>query len=131
MKISTFKNVACITALILAPSIALAGGTNSDSQNKATTGHTNDADTGTRAGEMRANSPSDGKVDDASVAINVEKALKADSLTSALDIEVKVSSGVATLTGEASGMRWKSRAEEVAAGVKGVKSVKNDIKIGG
>jgi osmotically-inducible protein OsmY len=130
MKALTFKRITCITALILAPSIAFAGGTNSVVQDKAATGHSNDTDTGTKAGQMRADSPSDGKVDDVSIANNVSAALKADSVTSELDIKVTVRSGIATLTGDAAGTRWKTRAEVVAAGVKGVKSVKNDIKIG-
>ena len=135
MKILHLKNLACITALILSPSIAFAGGTNSQAEDKATTGHTLDSETGTKAGEMRTDShdnaaKSDGMTDDTSLATNVGKALKADSLTSALDIKVSVDGGAVTLTGKAAGLRWKSRAAVVAASVKGVKSVKNDIEIG-
>jgi hyperosmotically inducible periplasmic protein len=135
MKTTTLKNLACITALIFAPSIAFAGGTNSQAEDKATTGHTRDSETGTRGGEMpkddhRDTVNSDGMTDDTALVNNVEKALKADALTSALDIKVQSSSGAVTLTGTAAGTRWKSRAAIVAAGVKGVKSVKNDIEIG-
>lgn len=129
MKTTNLKNLACITALILAPSIASAGGTNSEAEDKATTGHTLDSETGTKAGEMRKDSH-DGMTDDASLATNVEEALKADSMTSALDINVESSAGAVTLTGVAAGTRWKTRAAVVAANVKGVKSVKNDIEIG-
>lgn len=135
MKTSKLKTLACITAFILAPSLATAGGTNSGAQDKPATGHTNDPDTGTRAGEVRTDAPdsavkSDGKVDDAALTSNVEKALKADAQTSTLDIKVKVSAGAVTLSGDAADIRWKMRAEAVAASVKGVKSVKNNIKIG-
>lgn len=135
MKTSKLKTLACIAAFIITPAVAMAGGTNSDVQDKATTGHTNDPDTGTRAGEMRTDGPDsavkgDGKVDDAVLADNVENALKADAQTSELDIKVKVRSGAVTLSGDAADIRWKSRAEAVAASVKGVKSVKNNIKIG-
>jgi hypothetical protein len=135
MKTLNLKNLACMTALILAPSIAFAGGTNSQDKDKATTGHTLDTETGTKAGEMRQDAhdaavKSDGMTDDASLVTNVGKALKADPLTSELDIKVGVKAGAVTLTGKVAGMRWKSQASVVAASVKGVKSVKNDIEIG-
>lgn len=135
MKTTNLKNLACITALILAPSIAFAGGTNSQADDKATSGHRLDSETGIKAGEMRKDAhdgivKSDGMTDDASLVTNVEKALKADSVTSELDIKVVASAGAVTLSGQAAGIRWKSQAANVAGKVKGVKSVQNNIEIG-
>jgi hypothetical protein len=50
MKISNLKKLACIAAIALAPSIVFAGGT--QSQDKASTGQSNDPDAGMKEGDM-------------------------------------------------------------------------------
>lgn len=134
MKTSNFKKIVCITAIVFAPCITLAGGT--QTEEKASTGQSNDPDTGMKAGDMGAvgvgqSSKQDNMVvDDATLATNVQNALKADSMTKKLDIQTEVSNGVVTLTGTAGDVRWTARAAVVAQSVKGVKSVNNKIKIG-
>ena len=136
MKVSNLKKLACITAIILLPSIAFAGGTNSTSPDKASTGQSKDLDPGLKEGDMGVvgvgqNSKQDFFiVDDATLATNVQSALKADPNTQNLDIKAEVSNGVVTLTGVASAKRWTARATTVARSVKGVKSVKNNMTIG-
>ncbi|MGZ8262225.1 MAG: BON domain-containing protein [Methylotenera sp.] len=136
MKTSNLKKIVCITAIILAPSIVFAGGTNSTSQDKASTGQSNDPDSGMKEGDMGAvgvgqSSKQDTAiVDDATLTTNVQDAIKADPSLSKLNINAVVSNGVVTLTGVASAKRWTARATEVANSVKGVKSVKNNMKIG-
>ncbi len=138
MKISNLKKLACITAIVLAPSIAFAGGTNSTSQDqdKASTGQSNDPNAGMKAGDMgelgvgQSSKQDTVMVDDATLAINVQSALKADPKLQNLDIMAEVSNGVVTLTGVASAKRWTAQATEVARSVKGVKSVKNNMTIG-
>jgi osmotically-inducible protein OsmY len=136
MKISNLKKLACITAIVLAPSIAFAGGTNATSEDKASTGQSKDPDPGLKAGDtgvtgVGQSSKQDAViVDDATLATNVQNALKADPNIQNLDIKAEVSKGVVTLTGVASAKRWTSRATIVANSVKGVKSVKNNMTIG-
>lgn len=137
MKISNLKKLACITAIVLAPSIAFAGGTNATSEDKASTGQSKDPDPGLKEGDMgvtgvgQSSKQQDSAiVDDATLATNVQNALKADPNIKNLDIKAEVSNGVVTLTGVASGKRWTSRATTVANSVKGVKSVKNNMTIG-
>lgn len=110
MKISNLKKLACITAIVLAPSIAFAGDAVDVSQS--------------------SKEYTDVVVDDATLASHVESALKADPLLQELDIAANASSGVVTLTGVASATRWTAQATMVAKKVKGVKSVKNNMTIG-
>ena len=134
MKTSNLKKLACITAIVLAPSIAFAGGT--QTQDKASTGQSNDPDAEMKAGDMgtegvNQNSKQDTTmVDDATLVTNVQDALKDDAMTKNLDIKAEVSNGIVTLTGAASDQRWTTRATTVARSVKGVKSVKNNMTIG-
>ena len=134
MKISNLKKLACITAIVLAPSIAFAGGT--QSPDKASTGQSNDPNAEMKAGDMgvvgvgQSSKQDTTMVDDATLATNVQNALKADPNTQNLDIKAEVSNGVVTLTGVASAKRWTARATTVARSVKGVKSVKNNMTIG-
>ncbi len=133
MKISSLKKLACITAIVLAPSIAFAGGT--QTQDKASTGQSNDLDAGMKEGDMgtagvgQSSKQDSAIVDDATLVNNVQDTLKADPMTKNLDIKVEVRSGIVTLTGTASGKRWTARATTVASSVKGVKSVKNNMTI--
>jgi osmotically-inducible protein OsmY len=136
MKISNLKKLACITAIVLAPSIAFAGGTNATSEDKASTGQSKDPDPGLKGGDTGVTGVGQSSkqdtviVDDATLATNVQNALKADPNIQNLDIKAEVSNGVVTLTGVASAKRWTSRATTVANSVKGVKSVKNNMTIG-
>lgn len=136
MKTSNLKKLICITAIVLAPSIAFAGGTNSTSEGKASTGQSNDPDAGMKEGDQgtvgvgQSSKQDTVMVDDATLNTNVQKALKADPSLSKLDINAEVSDGVVTLTGVASAKRWTARATKVANSVKGVKSVKNNMTIG-
>lgn len=136
METSNFKKLICITAIVLAPSIAFAGGTNSTSEGKASTGQSNDPDSGMKDGDTGVVGVGQGSkqdtaiVDDATLTTNVQKALSADPSLSKLNINTDVSDGVVTLTGVASDKRWTARATTVANSVKGVKSVKNNMTIG-
>ncbi|MDO9365504.1 MAG: BON domain-containing protein [Methylotenera sp.] len=136
MKILNLKKLACITAIVLAPFIAFAGGTNSTSEGKASTSQSNDPDSGMKEGDMgvvgvgQSSKQDTVMVDDATLTTNVKNALKADPTLSKLHIKTEVSDGVVTLTGVASDKRWTARATTVANSVKGVKSVNNNMTIG-
>lgn len=136
MKLLNLKKLACITAIVLVPSIAFAGGTNSTSQDQDSTGQANDPGTGQESGDMgtlgvgQPTKQDTSMVNDTTIATNVQEALKADPTLSKLNIKTEVSNGVVTLTGVASGKRWTARATTVANSVKGVKSVKNNMTIG-
>ena len=67
------------------------------------------------------------KPKDASIKTSVEKALQADPQTTG--VRVNVTEGVATLTGEVSNAAAQSAAGTIAGGVKGVKSVQNNVTI--
>lgn len=136
MKVSNLKTLACIIAIVLAPSIAFAGGTNATTEDKASTGQSKDPDPGMKEGDMglkpvgQEPMPDSVIVNDSTLTTSVRDALKADPNLKNLDIKAKVSNGVVTLTGDAKDMRWKARATVVANSVKGVKSVENNMKIG-
>lgn len=136
MKISNLKRLACITAIVLVPTLSYAGGTNSATEDKASTGQSKDLDPGLKEGDMGVvGVGQDSKqdtvmVDDATLAADVKKALKADPTIQNIDIKSEVSQGIVTLTGVASDKRWTARATAVANSVKGVKSVKNNMTIG-
>lgn len=137
MNMSDLRKLIGITALILVPSIVMAGGTNSETQDKASTGQVNDPDPGLKSGDMglqgvgQSSNPSAADiVDDSTLSKQVKKALKADPMLKDLDIKAEIRNGVVTLNGVASDVRWKARAETVASSVTGVKSVTNNITIG-
>lgn len=137
MNLSTLKKLACIIAIVLVPSMAFAGGTNSQTQGKATTGQINDPDPGMKQGDMglkgvgQSSYPGASEaVDDTTLATDVKKALKTDPMLQNFDVKAEVSKGIVTLTGAASDVRAKARAETVASSVAGVKSVTNKITIG-
>lgn len=69
-------------------------------------------------------------VDDAALLTSVKSALVADSASTAADVNVDVYRGDVKLSGFVDNANDKARAAEVARGVEGVKSVKNDIAIG-
>ena len=66
---------------------------------------------------------------DTSITTKVKAKFAKDSDVSALKIHVKTKSGVVTLTGKAKSDAEKSKAEDLAKEVEGVKSVTNNIKV--
>ncbi len=71
------------------------------------------------------------QVDDAALLTSVKSALAAESAETAADVNVDVNRGDVKLSGFVDNAADRSRAVEVARGVEGVKSVQNDIAIGG
>lgn len=59
---------------------------------------------------------------------NVKGRISKDARLKGSDIEVRADNGVVTLTGDAKDVGARARASEIARGVPGVKSVKNEIK---
>lgn len=70
------------------------------------------------------------QVDDAALLTSVKSALAAESAETAADVNVDVYRGDVKLSGFVDNANDKARAAEVARGVEGVKSVKNDIAVG-
>jgi hyperosmotically inducible protein len=66
---------------------------------------------------------------DAALAKKVKSALVADPAVNALEIDVVVSNGVATLYGTAASQKLRQLAATVAAAVPGVKSVNNKLAV--
>ncbi|HZV97922.1 MAG TPA: BON domain-containing protein [Methylophilaceae bacterium] len=150
MKNTKLKSLACITAVLFMPFVAIAGGTNT--RDDPTTGEKRDPNKETRQGDMggqgvgtegsqgttgtgtgtegsRGTSDA-GMGDDSSLSTSVQDAIKNDAMLRNLDIQAEVNGGVVTLTGDAKDVRFKARAAKVAKSVKGVKSVKNNITVG-
>ncbi len=75
------------------------------------------------AGERKA---VDAKDDD--LTKSVKDRLKKDARLKGSDVEVRADKGVVTLTGEVKDLGARARASEVARGVPGVRSVKNELK---
>ena len=67
------------------------------------------------------------KVNDADVKSSVETALRANPETSGLMVDVK--DGVATISGDAKDEAAKAKAAELTTGIKGVKSVQNNVSV--
>jgi len=68
-------------------------------------------------------------VDDSWITTKVKAAFVDDPTVSALSIKVDTFKGVVQLSGFANSSNEISRAAEIARGIKGVKSVKNDIRL--
>jgi osmotically-inducible protein OsmY len=66
-------------------------------------------------------------VDDATITAKVKSKFAEDKTVSAMAIKVETFEGLVTLSGAAKSMEEKSKAEELARSVAGVKSVKNAI----
>lgn len=66
---------------------------------------------------------------DAALAKNIKAALVADPAVNALEIDVVVSDGVATLYGTAASQKLRQLAATVAAAVPGVRSVNNKLAV--
>ena len=67
------------------------------------------------------------KVDDAAITTKVKSALLADDQVKGTQINVDTSGGTVTLTGTVDSQAQVQRAVEVAKGVSGVQSVKNNL----
>lgn len=70
-------------------------------------------------------------VDDAAITSKVKTALLADPDIGGLKINVDTASGVVKLKGEIKTMALRKKAESIARGVEGVKSVDNQLVITG
>ncbi|OGQ01087.1 MAG: transporter [Deltaproteobacteria bacterium RBG_19FT_COMBO_60_16] len=68
-------------------------------------------------------------IDDSVITTKVKAAIAKDPSLSALQINVETFKGAVQLSGFVDSAQSKSKAGEVAAGVKGVKSVKNDLVV--
>ena len=73
---------------------------------------------------------SDQPVDDTLITTRVKARMATDKLVSATNISVKTVNGVVELSGTAKSKAEVDQALAIARGVDGVKSVKNDIKVG-
>lgn len=68
-------------------------------------------------------------VDDTWITTKVKAAFVDDPMVSALNVKVETFKGVVQLSGFANNNAEIARAAEVARGIKGVKSVKNDVRL--
>jgi osmotically-inducible protein OsmY len=68
-------------------------------------------------------------IDDASVSTKVKAAFVKDPLVKALDVKVDTFKGAVQLSGFVDTAEQKARAEQIAAGITGVASVKNNITV--
>lgn len=68
-------------------------------------------------------------IDDSVITTKVKAAFVEDKIVDAGDITVETYKGIVQLSGFAKSETQRSQAVEIAAKVKGVKSVKNDIRI--
>ncbi len=68
-------------------------------------------------------------VDDTVITTKVKAALIDDPLTKATEINVETFKGIVQLSGFVSSQAAANRAVELASGVSGVKSVKNDMRL--
>ena len=107
-------------------------------------GKVDDADAKTAAGEiakgidgvksvkneLQVVAPSNRKAvdaDDKQITKSIEDRFKQDPQLKNAKIDAKVNAGVVTLTGEVKSIGTSARASEVARGIPGVRSVKNDL----
>jgi len=68
-------------------------------------------------------------IDDAWITTKVKAAFVEDPMVSALNVKVETFKGVVQLSGFANNSTEMARAAEIARGIKGVKEVKNDIRL--
>lgn len=68
-------------------------------------------------------------IDDAWITTKVKAAFVEDPMVSALNVKVDTFKGVVQLSGFANNSTEIARAAEIARGIKGVQSVKNDIRL--
>jgi hyperosmotically inducible periplasmic protein len=68
-------------------------------------------------------------IDDATITTKVKAAFVKDPLVKALDVKVDTFKGAVQLSGFVDTAEQKTRAEQIAAGVNGVSTVKNNISL--
>ncbi|HZP87235.1 MAG TPA: BON domain-containing protein [Burkholderiales bacterium] len=68
-------------------------------------------------------------VDDATITARVKTALLADKDVSGLDVKVDTYRGVVQLSGFVDNAEQAARAEQIAQGIGGVRSVRNEIQV--
>ena len=68
-------------------------------------------------------------IDDGTITVKVKTAMLADPTLKALQINVDTKDGTVTLVGPVESQVQKDHATQVAQGVNGVKSVKNDMRV--
>jgi osmotically-inducible protein OsmY len=78
---------------------------------------------------LTLSAPAQKAVSDDYITDMVRQKLAADQVVKGGAIEVTVKGGVVTLAGKVQEPKQKSRAEKLAHGIKGVKSVVNEVKI--
>ena len=81
------------------------------------------------AGEKGTAEKTGAYVDDAWITSKVKSEMAVDKQVKARDISVNTTGGVVTLSGTADSWEESNKAAEIARGVKGVKSVENDIQV--
>lgn len=104
---TTFKVLSIITALAAGSGAVLTSGCASTATQEST-------------GEM---------VDNTAVTAKVKAAFVKDEMVKALDVKVETFKGVVQLSGFVNTAEQKARAEQIAAGIPGVKSVTNSIQV--
>jgi hyperosmotically inducible periplasmic protein len=70
-----------------------------------------------------------GALDDSAITAKIKAAILEDSLLKVLEIEVITEAGAVQLNGMVTSQENIARAEEIAAGVQGVKSVENNLVV--
>jgi hypothetical protein len=132
MKLRNSATVASATALVLAAGLGLAG-CDKDKYASNTTTTTTPASTPapTPAPESTpgttASAPSDSLAGDAMVTAKVKTKMAADDDVKALQVNVDTKDGVVTLTGTVDTRTQATKAEQLAAGTEGVRSVTNNL----
>jgi hyperosmotically inducible protein len=86
---------------------------------------------GGQSGSAAGSSKSVAAVDDATVTKNVQAALAADADLKGAKITVSTDKGAVRLKGEIKSMALRKKADSLAGGVAGVRSVSNDLVITG
>lgn len=81
------------------------------------------------AGTEKAVESAGRAIDDAGVTAKVKSAMLADDQVKGLSINVDTRGGTVTLTGSAQTAAEKQRAEQLATGVEGVRTVQNNITV--
>lgn len=70
-------------------------------------------------------------VDDATITTKIKAAFVKDPLVKAIDVKVETFKGVVQLSGFVDNNEQRDRAQEIAAGIRGVVNVKNSITLKG
>lgn len=129
---STTLPVHATLALIAAAALAACSPTERQEVRKDTAQVTNSAGNAANSAAASAEKAVEnaGKaIDDAGITAKVKSALLADDQVKGLQINVDTATGTVTLTGSAQTDAEKMRAEQLAAGVEGVRSVQNNITV--